>query len=128
MDFSLSARQRELQERARAAITEVVEPIAKRVPAGGKLGLSDLQELYRGLAPTGYVGSTIPQDAGGAGLSYVDYGLLLAAPRASPISCSGVAPPRSIFHRGSAEQKERWRARLPAGEIVATAAITEPQA
>jgi alkylation response protein AidB-like acyl-CoA dehydrogenase len=128
MDFSLSARQRELQERARAAITEVVEPIAKRVPAGGKLGLSDLQELYRGLAPTGYVGSTIPQDAGGAGLSYVDYGLLLAALAASPIILSEVVPPRSIFHLGSAEQKERWLPRLLAGDIVATAAITEPQA
>src|SRR3954469_19481200 len=115
MDFSCAARQRERQERARAPITEVADPIAKRVPAGGKLGLSDLQELYRGLAPTGYVGRTIPQDAGGAGLSYADYRLRVAAPAASPIILSEVVPPRSIFHLGSAEQKERWLPRLLAG-------------
>src|SRR5829696_1613608 len=108
MDFSLSAPQRELQEKARAAIAEVVEPIAKRAPTGGKLGLADLQELYRGLAPTGYVGSTIPKDAGGAGLSYVDYGLLLEALAPSPIILSELVPPRSIYHLGSAEQKARW--------------------
>lgn len=128
MDFSLSAHQRVLQEQAAAAIGEVVVPIAARVPAGQKLALADLQELYRGLAPTGYLGSTIPKDAGGAGLTYVDYGLLLEALAPAPILLAEVVPPRSIYHLGSPEQRERWLARLLAGDIVGTAAITEPQA
>ncbi|HVL73442.1 MAG TPA: acyl-CoA dehydrogenase, partial [Beijerinckiaceae bacterium] len=41
---------------------------------------------------------------------------------------SEVVPPRSIFYLGSPEQKARWLGRLLAGDIVATAAITEPQA
>jgi alkylation response protein AidB-like acyl-CoA dehydrogenase len=37
-------------------------------------------------------------------------------------------PPRSIYHLGSKEQRDRWLPRLLAGDIVGTAAITEPQA
>lgn len=128
MDFSYSPAQRALQEQGRAAVKEVVEPIAARVSPGEKLSLADLQELYGKLAPTGYVGSTIPKDAGGAGLSYLDYGLLLEALAAGPIILAEVVPPRSIYHLGSPEQRERWLPRLLSGEIVGTAAITEPQA
>jgi alkylation response protein AidB-like acyl-CoA dehydrogenase len=128
MDFSPSAAQRQLQERARAAVAEVVEPVVARLAPGERLDIEGVRTIYRGLAPLGYVGSTIPRDAGGAGMSYVDYGLLLEGLAASPVLLSEVVPPRSIYHLGSPEQKDRWLARLLSGDIVATAAITEPQA
>ena len=128
MDFSPIPAQRQLQERARAAVAEVVEPVAARLAPGERLDIEGVRAIYRGLAPLGYLGSTIPRDAGGAGMSYVDYGLLLEALAASPVLLSEVVPPRSIHHLGSPEQKERWLARLLSGDIVATAAITEPQA
>ena len=128
MDFSPSPAQRQLQERARAAVADIVEPVVARIAPGERLAIDDMRAIYRGLAPLGYVGSTIPRDAGGAGMSYVDYGLLLEALAASPVLLSEIVPPRSIHHLGSPEQKERWLARLLAGDIVATAAITEPQA
>ena len=128
MDFALTRAQGELREQARAAIREVVEPIVGRFRPGEKLDLPAMQALYGGLAPTGYLGSTVPKHAGGAGLSYVDYGLLLEALAASPILLAEVVPPRSIFHLASPEQRERWLPGLLAGDIVATAAITEPQA
>ena len=128
MTFDLTPKQVELRERARAAIVEVAEPLASRFPAGGKLDFPAMQELYRGLAPLGYVGSTVPEEAGGAGLSYVDYGLLLEALASAPILLSEIVPPRSIHRLGTPEQKERWLPRLLSGDIVATAAITEPQA
>ncbi len=128
MDFALTPSQRDLQERARAAIGEVVVPVAASVGPGERLGIEAMRALYRGLAPLGYVGSTVPEEAGGAGLTYVDYGLLLEALAAGPILLSEVVPPRSIFYLGSPEQKARWLGRLLAGDIVATAAITEPQA
>ncbi|HVL73973.1 MAG TPA: acyl-CoA dehydrogenase family protein, partial [Beijerinckiaceae bacterium] len=85
MDFALTPSQRDLQERARAAIGEVVVPIAASVGPGERLGIEAMRALYRGLAPLGYVGSTVPKEAGGAGLTYVDYGLLLEALAAGPI-------------------------------------------
>ena len=66
MDFAISKQQRELQERAAEAVARVVEPIARAVPEGGKLGHTEMSALYRGLAPLGYLGSTIPEAEGGA--------------------------------------------------------------
>lgn len=128
MDFALSKQQQELQARARDAVDTVVRPMVARLPRCQKLTVEDLRGLYRALAPLGYVGSTIPKDAGGAGLSYVDYGLLLEALAPSPVLLAEVVPPRSIYYLGSAEQKARWLSKLLSGEMIATAAITEPQA
>lgn len=128
MDFALSRKQQELQERAREAVTRVVVPIVAEVKDGGILSRDQVSRIYQGLVPTGYVGSTISPDQGGAGLSFLDYGLLLEAFGASPFLLGEVVPPRLIARVGTPEQKKRWLAKLLAGELVATAAITEPQA
>src|SRR5688572_21291647 len=98
MEFALTKKQTALRERAATAIADVVVPIVSALEPGAKLDSEAMRRLYRGLAPTGYVGSTIPQDAGGAGLTYMDYGLLLEALAPSPILLSEVVPPRSIYN------------------------------
>jgi alkylation response protein AidB-like acyl-CoA dehydrogenase len=128
MDFALSKQQRELQERAAEAVDRVVVPIAKGAAPSTKLSIEQMRAIYRGLAPLGYTGSTIPADAGGAGLSYVDYGLLLEALAAGPVLLGEVVPPRTVHFLGTPEQKKRWLPGLLAGDLVGTAAITEPQA
>ena len=128
MDFALSKAQGELQERTREAIDRVVRPVAASVPKHVKLGAGEMRRIYQGLAPLGYVSSTIPREAGGAGLSLVDYGLLLEALAAGPVVLGEVVPPRTVHFLGDAEQRRRWFPKLLAGEWVATAAITEPQA
>ncbi|MCL4766172.1 MAG: acyl-CoA/acyl-ACP dehydrogenase [Hyphomicrobiaceae bacterium] len=128
MDFALTEQQQHLRAQAREAIDRVVRPLAARLPKGGRLDAEGMRALYRGLAPLGYVGSTIPKDAGGAGLSFVDYGLMLEVLGASPVLLAEVVPPRSIYYLGNAEQKARWLSKLLAGDMVGTAAITEPQA
>lgn len=128
MDFALSKKQQELQERAREAVTRVVVPIANEAKPGQQLTREQVSRIYKGLVPTGYVGSTISPDQGGAGLSFLDYGLLLEALGSSPVLLGEVVPPRLIARVGTPDQKKRWLARLLAGELVSTAAITEPQA
>jgi alkylation response protein AidB-like acyl-CoA dehydrogenase len=128
MDFALSKQQQALQERAREAVDRVVVPIANEAAEGGILTRDQVSRIYQGLAPTGYLGSTISPDEGGAGLSFLDYGLLLEAFGASPFLLGEVVPPRLIARVGTPEQKKRWLAKLLSGELVATAAITEPQA
>ena len=128
MDFSLSKAQRELQERAKEAVERLVRPVAASLPKGAKLGNAEMRKLYQGLAPLGYVSSTIPKDAGGAGLTLVDYGLLLEALASGPVMLGEVVPPRTVHFLGNPEQKRRWFPKLLAGEWIATAAITEPQA
>ncbi len=128
MDFALSAKQRELQERAREAVDRVVSPIAAESPAGKVLSRDQVSRLYKGLAPLGYLGSTISPDLGGAGMSLLDYGLLLEALGPSPVVLAEIVPPRMIARSGTPEQKRRWLGPLLSGDLIATAAITEPQA
>jgi len=128
MDFALSLAQQALRERALDAVRTVVEPIAAAVPKHAKLSVDDLRRLYKGLAPLGFIGGTLPKEAGGAGMSCVDYGLLLEALAEGPVLLGEVVPPRTVHFLGDDEQKRRWLPKLLSGDWISTAAITEPQA
>ena len=128
MSFIETREQLARQDAARAAVEDVITPIAAALPEGEKLGPEHLRTIYKELAPLGYLGSTIPKEFGGAGLSYVDYGLLLEALAAGPVVLGEIVPPRTINYLGNDEQKRHWLPRLFSGDWVSTAAITEPQA
>ncbi|HKV44208.1 MAG TPA: acyl-CoA dehydrogenase family protein [bacterium] len=128
MDFRLTSQQGELQDRAREALARVVAPVAAAVPPGQKLTPGQLREIYAGLRPLGYLGSTVPGSAGGAGMTNVDYGLLLEALAHGPVLLGEVVLPRLIHRLGSPEQQRRWLGPLLAGDWISTSAITEPQA
>lgn len=118
----------DLNERAREAVQRIVMPLAASTVEPERFSAEQMRQLYSGLAPLGYLGSTIPREAGGAGMSYVEYGLLLEALAHAPVILGEIVPPRTVFFLGSDEQKERWLPGLLSGDIVSTAAITEPQA
>jgi alkylation response protein AidB-like acyl-CoA dehydrogenase len=128
VSFVETKEQLALQEQARDVVARVVTPVAASVPAGQKLTPDHLRRIYKALEPLGYLGSTIPREFGGAGLSYVDYGLLLEALAAGPVVLGEIVPPRTINYLGSEAQKRRWLPKLFSGDWVSTAAITEPQA
>jgi alkylation response protein AidB-like acyl-CoA dehydrogenase len=113
---------------ARAIVATVIDPMVARLPPGAKLTAADWRVIYRAMRPLGYLGSTIPRELGGAGMTYVEYGLLLEELAAGPVLLGEIVPPRTINYLGTAEQKERWLPGLFSGELVSTAAITEPQA
>lgn len=128
MSFVETTAQGELQEAARATVRDVITPIAAGIGPQQKLGGDDLRTIFRALQPLGYLGSTIPRELGGAGLSYVDYGLLLEALAEGPVVLGEIVPPRTINYLGNDEQRRRWLPRLFSGDWISTAAITEPQA
>jgi alkylation response protein AidB-like acyl-CoA dehydrogenase len=119
---------RELVEGVREVVRSVIEPIAGSLSLGQKVTAEQWREMYRALRPFGYLGSTIPRELGGAGLTYVQYGLLLEELARGPILLGEVVPPRTIYYLGSHQQKLTFLPRLFSGEWVSTAAITEPQA
>jgi alkylation response protein AidB-like acyl-CoA dehydrogenase len=128
VDFALSRSQIELQERARDAVERVIAPAMKDTPKGATLGAAAMRHIHKGLAPLGYLGSTISPDCGGAGMTCVDYGLLLEALGSSPVVLTEIVPPRLIFAVGTDEQKRRWLPPLLSGDWIGTTGITEPQA
>ncbi len=119
---------RELQAAVADVVAGVIAPIAAGLAPGEKFSAEQLRTCFRALAPLGYLGSTIPGEFGGAGLSYIAYGMLLEALARGPVLLSEVVPPRTINYLGTAEQKARWLPKLFSGDWVSTAAITEPQA
>jgi len=128
VDFALSKAQQELQERAREAVERSIVPIVREAPADAPLGAAEMKRIYQALAPLGYLGSTVAPELGGAGMSFLDYGLLLEALGPSPVVLAEVVPPRLIAAAGNDEQRRRWLPGLLSGELIGTAAITEPQA
>ena len=128
MSFEESPAQRRLQESAREIVSTLIAPLAAAVAPHQKLDAAALRRIQKALRPLGYLGSTIPDEFGGAGLKYVDYGLLLEALAEAPVILGEIVPPRTINYLGTDEQRRRWLPHLFSGDWISTAAITEPQA
>jgi alkylation response protein AidB-like acyl-CoA dehydrogenase len=126
--FSETDAQHELQEAAREVVAKLVVPMAAALAPQQRLNADDLRKISKALKPLGYLGSTIPREFGGAGLTYVDYGLLLEALASGPVVLGEIVPPRTINYLGNDEQRRRWLPNLFSGDWLTTAAITEPQA
>jgi glutaryl-CoA dehydrogenase len=80
----------------------------------------------------GFLGSTIPEEYGGAGLNYVAYGLIAREVErvdsgyrsAMSVQSSLVMHPINAY--GSEEQKKKYLPKLASGEIVGCFGLTEP--
>ncbi|MBS0446896.1 MAG: acyl-CoA/acyl-ACP dehydrogenase [Proteobacteria bacterium] len=96
-------------------------------PAGRPLDGAELRAIFRALAPTGYLASTLPREAGGQGLSAAEFCAL----------CEGLAPgltlignhsvQRYLQQFGDAAQRARFLPALLEGDGVGAIAMTEPQ-
>jgi len=80
----------------------------------------------------GFLGSTIPEEYGGAGLSYVAYGLIAREVErvdsgyrsAMSVQSSLVMHPINAY--GSDEQKKKFLPKLASGELIGCFGLTEP--
>lgn len=87
-------------------------------------------DLFQGLGELGLCGIPLPEDFGGAGLSYQDYCLVLeeiarhSVSYAVTLSVSTMV--QSILNEfGNAEQKKKYLPRLTAGEVIGSFALSE---
>jgi alkylation response protein AidB-like acyl-CoA dehydrogenase len=128
MDFDLTKEQQNLRERAAEVIKNDVEPILSAYGAEKYIDRDTMTKIFKVLAPLGYLGSTLPKEAGGAGLDHVTYGVLLETLAKANISLGEIVPPRTVYFLGNEDQKREFLPKLLSGDIVGTACITEPQA
>jgi len=131
--FELTDEQRMLKETVRKFLEKEIIPIASDLDREGPLKKEMAHALLKRLAPFGYLGSTIPEAEGGAGLTFLTYGLLIEELRRAYASLGGVvgitaSSARTIYGVGSPEQKTRYLALLLSGEMVGCSGITEPNA
>ncbi len=91
-------------------------------------------EIFSEMGALGFLGMTVPEALGGAGLDYVSYALALMEIAAgdggiSTIMSVNNAPVCAILaSRGSSEQQARFLRPLAAGEMIGAFALTEPHA
>jgi alkylation response protein AidB-like acyl-CoA dehydrogenase len=91
-------------------------------------------EVIRKCGKLGYLGAIFPEPYGGAGLSYVEYAIIIEElARVDPSVALIVAAHNSlcsnhIFIAGSEEQRRRYLTRLATGEWLGCWSLTEPEA
>ena len=88
-------------------------------------------EIATQLGELGFMGSSLPEDSGGAGVSSIGYGLILHelergdSGLRSFASVQGSLVMYPIHAYGSKEQKKRWLSGLGSGELIGCFGLTE---
>jgi alkylation response protein AidB-like acyl-CoA dehydrogenase len=120
--FALSPAEQGLLEAASA----IAAPYATRPVA--PLALPELQQLFRQLEPTGYLGSVLPVEAGGKGLSPLAFAALVEglAPNLTLLGNHSVQ--RYLNDFATPAQRRRFLPGLLSGDEIGAIAITETQA
>ncbi len=128
MDFRLTDEQLQIQEMVRDFAESEIKPHLMEWDEAQHFPV----DTFKRAGELGMLGVTIPEEYGGAGLSYVDYvnvieelavvdsgfGLSVAAHNSL---CTG-----HIYLGGNEEQKKRWLPRLTSGEWIGAWGLTEP--
>jgi acyl-CoA dehydrogenase len=129
MDFALNDEQRELRD----AIGKVCAKFDLAYWRDCDASERYPEEFYREMVNGGWVGLTLPQEYGGAGLGISEAALVMQAIVESGAGFTGastihsyVFAPNAIVKHGTDEQKKRMLTPLIKGEERACFAITEP--
>jgi alkylation response protein AidB-like acyl-CoA dehydrogenase len=130
VDFSLTDEQRAIQETAREFARREVDPIVDEIDESQKFP----REVLAKAGELGFLGILFPEEAGGAGLGYVEYVLVVTElSKVDPSVGISVAAHNSlctnhIYKFGNAEQRQRWVTPLAQGKKIGAWSLTEPEA
>jgi glutaryl-CoA dehydrogenase len=114
-----------------AAAAYCQDQLAPRVLAGFRNESTD-PAIFREMGALGLLGATIPVEYGGAGLSYVSYGLIareverVDSGYRSMMSVQSSLVMVPIFEFGSEAQKRSYLPGLARGELIGCFGLTEP--
>ncbi|MGB3049562.1 MAG: acyl-CoA dehydrogenase family protein [Polyangiales bacterium] len=126
----LTEQQEMIRESAARFAAERLAPNSRTWEAAGAVELEALHEM----GELGFMGMTVPEAYGGAGLDYVSYALALMEIAAGDGAVSTImsvnnAPVCAILQSAASEAlRERYLKPLAAGEMIGAFALTEPQA
>ena len=129
-DISSQLTEEELfvQKTANEFVTNEFKPVVNEHYHAGTFPM----ELIPKLGELGFLGSTLPEESGGAGVSSVAYGLIMHelergdSGLRSFASVQGALVMYPIHAYGSDEQKSHWLPKLGTGEAVGCFGLTEP--
>ncbi len=91
-------------------------------------------DIIRKLGELGYMGSIFPEDLGGAGLSYIDYSIIIEELSRVDGSVGIIVAAHTslcsnhIYKMGNEDQRKRYIPKLASGEWLGCWSLTEPEA
>ena len=121
--------QKELCSNLSKFCTDSINPHMEHDDAEGKFRM----EIFRGLGGYGVTGVTLPEEFGGAGLTYSDYAYVLeeiaksSVPYAVTVSVSAMVQ-TIINEYGNQKQKEKYLPELTSGQEIGAFALSESHA
>ena len=128
LEGELTEEERMVRDTARDYAQEKLFP---RVLAANREGTFN-PAILREMGELGLIGSTIPQEYGGAGLGYVSYGLIAREVERvdsgfrSLMSVQSSLVMYPIYAYGSEAQRRKYLPKLATGELVGCFGLTEP--
>ena len=131
MEIELSETQREIESSVRKITQKFPDEYWHECDEASRFP----EEFYAAMAEAGWLGITMPEELGGAGLGVTEAAIMMhtvasggggqAAASSIHINLFG---PHAIVVHGSAEQKKRWLTPLIQGKEKACFGVTEPDA
>lgn len=134
MDFELTEEQKLLRANAREFMDREIIPSVNEWEREYRPLPKDMAiSLMKKLAPLGYTGGMVPPEWGGEGMSFVSYGVLMEELGRAWGSLSIMVVVHhggalDLSRSGSNEQRKKYLPLLISGEMIASGAITEPNA
>ncbi len=127
MEFGLSSEQKLLSETVRRFVEQQVPLDRVRQIAAERSGFD--QAIWQGLADLGVLGIIVPEEYGGAGLSFFDAALVQEhlgwAVTPAPYSSTALMAPVAFLHAATEMQKQVWLPKIAAGEVKIGVGLSE---
>lgn len=131
MNFDFTDEQNMLEDTVKRYIKDKIAPLADEYDRKGPLSKADTHRFLKELKQFGYVGTLVPEEDGGPGLSHIDWGILYEHLRGAWAGLGGAVGITSSTAHGVSETenrelKERILPGLLSGDRIICTAITEP--
>jgi alkylation response protein AidB-like acyl-CoA dehydrogenase len=128
MDFRLSDEQSQIQQMVREFAESELKPHVSEWDEAQHFPV----ELFKHVGQLGMLGVTVPEQYGGAGLSYVDYVNVIEelgvvdSGFALSVAAHNSLGTGHIYLAGNEEQRKNWLPKLTSGEWIGAWGLTEP--
>jgi len=130
MNFTFSEDLQMLRGLAKEFTNGEIKPIAQRIDEEEKIP----DELIKKLAEVGFFGTSFPEEYGGGGFGKVGYCVMMeeiargCSSTATMVGAHQSIGTNAIYIGGSEKLKKKYLPRLCSGEMIASFALTEPEA
>jgi alkylation response protein AidB-like acyl-CoA dehydrogenase len=128
MDFRLTDEQKQIQEMVRDFAVSELKPHVMEWDEAQHFPV----ETFKRAGGLGMLGVTIPEEYGGAGLSYIDYSNIIEelgvvdSGFALSVAAHNSLGTGHIYLAGNEEQRKKWLPKLTSGEWIGAWGLTEP--